>query len=203
MPTVTQQQQGQSSLNTPLPQSAGSPTGGINWILPSPDRTFYAPLFGLMTPTSQPQLSFSTESPNSTSQFVSSQSEFSFDPSCISMTDDPFRQQTQQQTQQQQQQQQQPKYHPWATSDQFDQSTQEQLVTPKQEPFAEYCAGGPPSVETTASHDSSATQQSVGLAEYNPSTSKGHEILSQVGDSFQVKTLSLFSLSPYTRLYDL
>lgn len=195
MPQVNQQQQqGQQSLNTPLPQSAGSPTGGINWILPSPDRTFYAPLFGILTPTSQPQqLTFNTDSPNSASQFGGSQSEFSFDPSCISMTDDPFRQQQQQQQPQQQQQQQQqsqqqvqqPKYHPWATSD-FDQSTQEQLVIPKQEPFAEYCTGGPPSVETTASHDSSATQQSVGLAEYNPSTSKGHEILSQVGDTFQV-----------------
>lgn len=187
MPTVTQQ----SSLNTPLPQSAGSPTAGINWILPSPDRSFYGPLFGILTPTSQPQqLSFSNDPQSAGGSQFSSHSEFSFDPYIL--TEDPLRQpappQQQQQPQQQpppqqapqQQPSQQNKYHPWATPE-FEQTSQDQLpVIPKQEPFTDFCTGGPSSVETSSSQDNSGGPASVGLAEYNPSTSKGHEILSQV-----------------------
>ena len=190
MPTVSQQQQ-QSSLNTPLPQSGGSPTSGINWILPSPDRTFYAPLFGILTPNSQAQqISFSPDVQGSAgviAQFGASPTEFSFD-HCTSLLDDSFRTQQQQQQQQQVQQpnQQQQKYHPWPSSSDFDQGEQE-LVIPKQEPFTEFCSGGPHSVEGSSQEPQSSTSvasSSVGLAEYNPSTSKGHEILSQVRNDF-------------------
>ena len=204
MPSVTQQ----SSLNTPLPPgSADTPTStGLNWLLPSPDRAFYAPLFSILTPTCTPSGVF-TDSSNTPTGF-SSHTEFSFDP-CISL-DDPFRSSagqqgsssvSQQGTGQEgaDKQQQQQQYHGGWGAQEFETQPSssgqhdDSLIIPKQEPsFSEFCAGvsGPqePSPSSSSSHQdmaaAAAAAAAVGLAEYNPSTSKGHEILSQVRRTF-------------------
>ncbi|CAB3364132.1 Hypothetical predicted protein [Cloeon dipterum] len=189
--------------------TAGNSAGGLNhWILPSSDKGLFPSLFSVLPPQQQhygsapsplyddraavtpPQRPFGTQQsdllnlqldacganlPLKIPQTFSSCSE-----------SDMYSRLGPQQPQQQQQQ---PKYQ-WLEPQEYAVPGPSGLV-PKQEPQYQSEQPAPAATPTGSTTSSSNTQQSsqlaaggsafsVQLAEYNPSTSKGHEILSQV-----------------------
>lgn len=182
-----------------LPGLSPSPTpGGINhWLLPSPDKTLFPPIFGLLGQQqpgqSSPQQYHSTGSPSAHYDDRSQQHELlglglenlgikqppSY-PSCSVPTSSSGLSMSEVQPDLSYTRVSQPlgsgsKYQ-WLDSQNVDYSSQLHVpgpsgVIPKQEPY---------SSGTSSSEVQGQGQFSVQLAEYNPSTSKGHEILSQV-----------------------
>lgn len=184
-----------SISSSQLPGLSPSPTqAGINhWLLPSPDKTIFPPIFGLFGQQqpgqSSPQQYHSAGSPSGHFDDRSQQHELlglgldnlalkhppSYS-SCSAPTSSSALSMTEVQpdyTRVTQPMAPGAKYQ-WLDSQNVDYGSQLHVpgpsgVVPKQEPYA-----------SGSSDVQSQNQFSVQLAEYNPSTSKGHEILSQV-----------------------
>lgn len=180
-----------------LPGLSPSPSpGGINhWLLPSPDKTLFPPIFGLLghqqPGQGSPQGYHSTGSPSGHYDDRSQQQELlglGLDnlalkqPPSYSSCSGPSSSISEVQSDLAYQRVAQPlgsggKYQ-WLDQN-VDYSVQLHNtgpgVVPKQEPF-----GSPGEVQQQQQQQQQGGQFAVQLAEYNPSTSKGHEILSQV-----------------------
>ncbi|KAK6621570.1 hypothetical protein RUM44_001377 [Polyplax serrata] len=181
-----------------LPGLSPSPTpGGINhWLLPSPDKTLFPPIFGLLGQQQpgqgSPQQYHTTGSPSGHYDDRSQQHELlglgldnlalkqppSYS-SCSVPTSSSALSMSEVQPDLSYSRVSQPlgstaKYH-WLDSQNVDYGSQLHVpgpsgVIPKEEPYT----------STSSSDVQGQSQFSVQLAEYNVSTSKGHEILSQV-----------------------
>ncbi|KAK9508345.1 hypothetical protein O3M35_005931 [Rhynocoris fuscipes] len=154
-----------SSSSPVQPPSTMAPSP--SWLLPSPDKTLFPPLFGILQPQGSPQY---PQSP--ASQYQQDDRTHQVELLGLSIECEQYTTNCEQdlyQRQVMQQPQQSPGKYQWLDS-----------------PVEYNVVAGPPTPlkqEPQQYQTNCAQQQSgytVQLAEYNPSTSKGHEILSQV-----------------------
>ncbi|XP_073998683.1 uncharacterized protein isoform X3 [Rhodnius prolixus] len=182
-----------SSSSPVQPPSTMAPSP--SWLLPSPDKTLFPPLFSILQPQGSPQY---PQSPSSASQYQTDDRTHQVELLGLSIECGGNVKQQQQYTttncdqdlyqrQMMQQQQPSPGKYQWLDSP-VEYSVVAGPPTPlKQEPqYQTNCTQQqqqPPQQQQQQQPQQHSPQQSgytVQLAEYNPSTSKGHEILSQV-----------------------
>lgn len=162
-----------STLVQQPPPPLSPPSGMVQWALPSPDKTLFQPMFGLQQySSSSPQYDDRPELLGLAECGLRPPPSYQPLPLELPPSDMGYRppQGKYQWLDPPSQQQQEQEYIPMPQV----QAPGPSSLVPKQEPYSvpSSCAG-----EAQAHH---SQNYAVTLAEYNPSTSKGHEILSQV-----------------------
>lgn len=179
--------------NSGLPQSPSNSNNLNHWLLPSPDKNLFPPIFGLLPQQSQsphPQHPSASGSPASTAHYDdrSQQPHVEFlglSIDSVSLKQPPAYQPCGSDQDLMYQRVNQPMMHSpggkyqWLDSPDYNSSIVvpgPSGLVPKQEPaYSNLPCSQIGEVQSPGGHN-----YSVNLAEYNPSTSKGHEILSQV-----------------------